>query len=180
MIKFQFDEKKGVEALTYIASVWPNITLFFASKVLFFAEKKHLNKYARPIVADTFIAMTNGPVPSTLYDFLKGKLAAAGDPEAILAAISVQKDDGYPRISARRPANLDVLSQSDIECLDAAIQYCRGERFDTLSHRTHQERAWKEAPENGAMDYEKFVDGDNPNREAILAEAREFAVYGVL
>jgi hypothetical protein len=33
-LRFQFDEKKAVEALTYIASKWPGITAFFASKVL--------------------------------------------------------------------------------------------------------------------------------------------------
>jgi Protein of unknown function (DUF4065) len=63
MLRFQFDERKGLEALVYIASKWPGITAFFASKVLFFAEKRHMNEYARPIVADTFIAMANGPVP---------------------------------------------------------------------------------------------------------------------
>jgi len=52
MLRFQFDEKKGVEALIYIASKWPSATVFYASKVLFFAEKFHLNKYARPIAAD--------------------------------------------------------------------------------------------------------------------------------
>jgi uncharacterized phage-associated protein len=80
MLRFQFNEKKGVEALTYIASRWPGVTAFFAAKTLFFAEKLHLNKYARPIVGDTFIAMPNGPVPSTLYDFIKGQLYEAGDP----------------------------------------------------------------------------------------------------
>jgi uncharacterized phage-associated protein len=74
MLRFQFDEKKGVEALTYVASKWPEITAFFAAKVLFFAEKSHLNRYGRPIVADTFIAMPNGPVPSTIYDFINGEL----------------------------------------------------------------------------------------------------------
>ena len=81
MMRFQFDEKKGVEALTYVASQWPGVTAFYASKVLFFAEKAHLNTYGRPIVADTFIAMPSGPVPSTLYDFIKGQLDQAGDPE---------------------------------------------------------------------------------------------------
>jgi hypothetical protein len=37
-LRFQFDEKKAVEALTYIASKWPGITAFFAAKVLFSAK----------------------------------------------------------------------------------------------------------------------------------------------
>src|SRR5947209_299446 len=72
VLRFGFNERKAIETLAYIAKRWPDITPFFASKVLFFAEKQHLNAYGRPIVADTFIAMPWGPVPSTVYDFVKG------------------------------------------------------------------------------------------------------------
>ena len=179
MLRFQFNEKKGVEALTYIASQWPGVTFFFASKVLYFAEKKHLNRYARPIVADTFIAMAHGPVPTTLYDFVKGQLDFSGDPEAFAEALSIERNP-YPKIRARRPADLDVLSESDVECLDEAIAFCRARGFGTLSILTHQERAWLEATENGPMAYEAMIDDDNPARESLLEEAREFAAYGVL
>jgi uncharacterized phage-associated protein len=179
MLRFQFDEKKGVEALTYIARAWPRITPFFASKVLFYAEKYHLNKYARPIVADTFIAMPNGPVPSTIYDFINGRLDNAGDPDAILDALEITHDR-YAQLKGKRDADKNVLSASDLECLDEAITFCRARAFGTLSTLTHQERAWLEAPVNGPMDYAAMIDDDNPHREAVLEEAREFAVYGVL
>jgi uncharacterized phage-associated protein len=178
MLRFQFNEKKGVEALTYIASRWPGVTAFFAAKTLFFAEKLHLNKYARPIVGDTFIAMPNGPVPSTLYDFIKGQLYEAGDPEAIREALSIQRDP-FPRITARREADREALSESDIECLDTAIAFCSHSSFALLSSLTHRERAWMEAPVNGAMDYEAMID-EGPERAALIEEVREFAVYGVL
>lgn len=177
MLRFQFDEKKGVEALTHVASKWPGLTAFFAAKVLFFAEKLHLNRYSRPIVGDTFIAMPNGPVPSTLYDFIKGHLDQAGDPEAIMAALLIERDP-YPRVAAQRPPDLDVLSPSDLECLDEAIAFCLPRGFGALSSLTHQERAWIEAPANGPMDYELMIEGDE--RDAIVEEAREFASYGVL
>lgn len=179
MLRFQFDEKKGVEALTYVASKWPGVTAFFAAKVLFFAEKLHLNRYSRPIVGDTFIAMPNGPVPSTLYDFIKGRLDQAGDPDAIMAALLIERDP-YPRVAAQRAPDLDALSPSDLECLDESIAFCHGRGFRTLSDLTHRERAWLEAPTNGPMDYEHMIDGEGDEREAIVAEAREFAVYGVL
>jgi hypothetical protein len=179
MLRFQFDEKKGVEALTYIASKWPGITAFFAAKVLFFAEKSHLNRYARPIVADTFIAMPNGPVPSTLYDFINGELNNAGDPEAITTALSIEGDK-YQRVTARRSPDMNALSPSDVECLDEALKFCKARNFTVLSNLTHQERAWLEASVNGPMDYAAMIDLDNPSREAILEDAREFAMYGVL
>jgi uncharacterized phage-associated protein len=179
-LRFQFDETKAVETLTYIATRWPGVTAFYASKILFFAEKLHLNRYGRPIVADTFIAMPNGPVPSTIYDFIKGNLDQAGDPEAITKAIEIERGQSSAHVRALRPANGDALSPSDIECLDEAIAICHGQSFKTLSNRTHQERAYFEAPSNGAMDYEAFIDDDNPHRAELLDEAREFAIYGVL
>jgi len=176
-MRFQFDERKGTEALVYIANAWPNVTIFFASKVLFFAEKRHLNAYGRPIVADTFIAMSNGPVPSTLYDFIKGNFGQSGDPEGFRAAVELIKP---PIIAAKRKYDPKILSQSDVECLIAAIEFCKPKGFSHLSQLTHQERSWAEASTNSPMDYELFIDSDNPNRDAILAEAREFAAYGVL
>ncbi|WFS00631.1 Panacea domain-containing protein [Rhizobium tumorigenes] len=179
VLRFQFDEKKGVEAVTFIASRWPDVTAFFAAKILFFAEKYHLNRYARPIVADTFIAMPNGPVPSTIYDFIKGRLHNAGDPESITNAFTVAQSP-WPRVNALRAADTSVLSESDIECLDEAIQFCRRRNFGTLSTLTHQERSWIEAPANGVMDYEAMIDDDNPSKDEIVEEAKEFAIYGVL
>lgn len=176
-MRFQFDERKGTEALTYIAEKWPNVTIFYASKVLFFAEKRHLNEYGRPIVADTFIAMPNGPVPSTLYDFIKGNLGLAGDPDGFSSAIDTSK---HPHISAKRHHDASVLSGSDIECIDEAIAFCRPKGFGHLSQLTHQERAWIEASTNAPMDYELFFDDSNPHREALIAEAKEFATYGIL
>ena len=175
-LRFQFDEKKGVEALTYIASRWDGVTPFFASKILFFAEKWHLNRYARPIVGDTFIAMPNGPVPSTLYDFIKGNLDQAGDPRTFMTALRVDRGQ-FAKLTAQRAADLDILSASDVECLDEAIAFCRKHVFGALSNLTHQERAWSQAPANGPMDYEAMIEDEN--RVAIIEEAREFAAYGV-
>lgn len=176
-LRFQFNERKGTEALTYMAQKWPNITIFYASKVLFFAEKKHLNSYGRPIVADTFIAMPNGPVPSTLYDFIKGNLGNSGDPEGFRAAIDTEN---HPKLSAKRPYDPSILSLSDIECINEAIEFCRTKGFGHLSELTHREKAWAEAFTNSAMDYEHFIDDSNPARDEILEDAREFAAYGVL
>lgn len=178
-LRFQFDESKAVEALAFIANKWPGITPFFASKILFFAEKWHLNRYARPIVADTFIAMPNGPVPSTIYDFIKGNLANAEHPDGFLSAIQVSRDE-HLRINAKRPADESALSPSDMECLGEAIEFCRNATFGSLSSLTHRERAWREADVNGPMSYEAMIDDDHPNRTKLFDELEEFAVYGVL
>ena len=81
--RFNFNESKTVEFLVFIAARWPGITPFFVAKVLFFADRDHLRAYGRPVTGDVYIAMPDGPVPSHVYDMVKGNLDFFGDPEAI-------------------------------------------------------------------------------------------------
>ena len=85
MLRFRFEPGKAISALLYVSSrlierrqqnpvATPDIHRI--SKVLYFADQKHLTRYGRPIVGDTFIAMENGPVPSQTYDMVK---AVRGD-----------------------------------------------------------------------------------------------------
>src|SRR5258708_37156181 len=92
MIRFNFNETKTVEAITFIAERWQGITPFFLAKVLFFADRDHLREYGRPVTGDRYIAMTDGPVPSRVYDLVKDNLDFSGDPEAIVAAIRVDRN----------------------------------------------------------------------------------------
>jgi uncharacterized phage-associated protein len=174
MIRFGFNETKAVAAITLIAQRWPGITPFFLAKVLFFADRDHLRAYGRPVTGDTYIAMADGPVPSHVYDMVKDNLDFFGDPEAIVAAVRVDRNERYPRIYANQDADLDALSETDIATLEQSIGFCRHRSFNELSSITHQEPAWSQAPANGTMDLEKLVPED------MREEVRESAAYAVL
>lgn len=180
-LKFVFNEAKAVEALAYIASRQAGLAPIFVCKILFFAEKWHLNKFGRPIIADTYIAMPRGPVPSTVKNYIDQNFGWVEEPESLSEAVAIDKAKGWPRLMpGMRPPNMSLFSPSDIECLDAAIEFCRNKRADELSQITHFEKAWREADANRPMDYEKFIDDDNKHRDQILELARENATYGVL
>jgi len=175
MTRFNFNETKTVEALVLIASRWPRITPFFLAKVLFFADRNHLRAYGRPVTGDAYIAMEAGPVPSGVYDMVKGNLDFFGDPDAIVGAIEVPRGNRhYPVIVAKREPKLDLLSETDIKAIEDAIQFCRGKSFQALSSLTHQEPAWLMAPLNGVMDPELLVPDE------MREEVREAAAYTVL
>lgn len=157
------------------------MTPLFVSKVLFFAEKWHFNRYGRPILADTYIAMPKGPVPSTVKNFIDHNWDWVDKPEDFDNAVTFDRSKGWPRLmSGKRKVNKDVLSATDIECITEAIDFCKDKSSDELSQITHREKAWLKAGVNSAMDYELFIDDDNPNKAAILAMAKEVAVCGIL
>jgi len=174
MIRFNFNESKTVETLVIVATLWRGITPFQVAKVLFFADRDHLRAYGRPVTGDMYIAMPHGPVPSRVYDIIKDNLDFFGDPEAIVAAIEINRNHRYPQVYAKREPNLDLLSETDVVALNNAVELCKGKSFDELSSLTHQEPAWFQAPENGVMDPELLVPDD------MREEVRESAAYAVL
>jgi hypothetical protein len=174
MVRFNFNETKVLEALVFIGQRWPGITPFHLAKVMFFADRDHLRAYGRPVTGESYIAMANGPVPSRTYDIVKGNLDFFGDPEAIVAALRVDRNARYPRLYAEREANLELLSETDVSALETAIQFCHGKTFTYLSSLTHQEPAWAQAPADSEMDPELLVPED------MREEVREAAAYGLL
>jgi uncharacterized phage-associated protein len=174
MIRFNFDEAKAVETLVYIASAWPKITPFYLSKVLFIADRSHLRDFGRPVTGDAYIAMDSGPVPSRIYDMVKGTLDFFGNPAAIDEALTIDQTSRYHQVTSKRKPNTDLLSETDIAALDTAIRFCKGKSFGELSSLTHQEPAWLHAERNAEMDPELLVPDE------MREEVREAAAYALL
>jgi len=181
-LRFAIDETKALEALVLVAKAWPGITPFFAAKVFFLAEKWHLNRFGRPIIGDTYVAMHDGPVPSAIYDIIKGNLDHFGNAQEIEDALQISQSHRWPTVEARRDPTADILSETDIACLTEAIAFCQQRGFKVLSDMTHAEPAWREAWErqpNSFMDCEPLID-DGESKELIVEEAREFSRHGLL
>jgi uncharacterized phage-associated protein len=180
-LKFAFSSDKALEALAFVANEHPGFSPLFVSKVFFYAEKWHLNRYGRPVIADTFIAMPLGPVPSTIKNFIDQNWDWAEKPEGFDKAIRLERRDGFLRlIAAEKVTEFPRLSESDIECLRDAIAFCRDKTAQELSDATHLEKAWAKADPNRPMDYEDFVDDDNPHKDAVIEMAREASRCAVL
>src|SRR3954470_1467330 len=136
-LRFAFSEGKALEALAFIARERPGLSPLYIAKILFYAEKWHLNRYGRPIIADTYIAMPKGPVPSSVRDYIEQNWHWVDHPEDFYAAIKIERAGHLPTlVPGSRGPNLDVLSESDLECLREAINFCVTKTSDELSQLT--------------------------------------------
>lgn len=149
---FRFNPQKALEVLVYLAEKLPNPTKAHISKVLYYADQDHLQHYCRFICGDRYYAMPDGSVPSGIFDIIKdvsgehkSKFYPGIDSDA---AFAVQNK--YI-VKPKRPADLDYLSLSDIECLDSAIKEHGHKSFSQLSRLSHEEPAYKEAAPNSEM-----------------------------
>lgn len=174
-ISFEMNEDKAIEALVWLADKQLGITPFYVSKVLYFAEKEHLNRFGRPILGDRYIRMPFGPVPSKTYDLIKGTSRKKKYAEKLREAVDVQEGALRP---LRKP-NMEMFSRTDIECLTNALRKYGCLEFGKLSRISHRETAWKKAPENGEMDYEDMID-QSPKQKKIIENLREHARQIVL
>lgn len=126
--RFSFDREKALEVLLYISSHISD--MYKALKILYFADLEHLAKYGRFINGDTYIAMQHGPVPCQSYDIIKG---IRGD--GINTATEMEKaslDFNNNSLIPKRKPNLELLSRSDIKCLDNSILKYKDKSFSDL------------------------------------------------
>lgn len=123
-------------------------------KTLFFADQESLSKYGRTITGDVYIAMNYGPVPSKTDDIFK---AIRGD--SFFQAGELKEyfhfTNNYFVENDKNP-NLDYLSQSDLICLNNAIEKCKNLTFDELTTLSHG-RAWKGTVKDRVMSFSDIL-----------------------
>lgn len=137
-----FDWRKAVSAASYLADKTGQ-SLYFVLKMLYLADKAHLDQYGRFISGDWYVAMAKGPVPSETYGLLSSLRDGKDAPNQDAAArkIRVSKDNLITSINRE---NYDELSDSDIECLDAVIDSYRRLGKWAVWDMSHDE-VWKKA-----------------------------------
>ncbi len=129
LLKSDFNAKKAVEVILFLANALPEPTFHNITHLLYFADKVSLKDYGRFICGDDYYAMQHGPVPSSTYSFLK----LAKDTEVLGFTVR-----GY-RVTPLREPNLDELSELDIECLEGVVRSHRGRSFDQIKAESHDE-----------------------------------------
>ncbi|WP_069472188.1 Panacea domain-containing protein [Candidatus Marithrix sp. Canyon 246] len=135
---FVFNIKKAIEAILYIAASVEQPSFDRICKIMYFADKQHLEKYGRFICGDNYIAMKDGPIPSGMYDLLKS--------DSTKQNFRVQDEF---LIHLLRAAQLDYFSESDLECLKQASQLSIQELSKDLS--------WQTVDENDYIKIEQII-----------------------
>ena len=134
-IAFDFDQSKAIETILYLARRISRSDKYKICKMLYLADKTSLEKYGRFIFGESYSAMEQGATPSKSYDLLKEVTEEYGGDLRVDGNVVV----------ALRDANLDYLSESDIECLDQTIAIYDGkpQKMYRDAHDDAWEKAWE-------------------------------------
>jgi len=153
MIKFNFNKENAVAATLYILNKVGRIDFHKLFKILYFAEQKHLVLYGKPITGDEYIAMPDGPVPSVIYNILKSIREQSDFPLNFTDYNKIFSVEGRYFIQALMKADIDSLSESQMECLNESIDENQNLSFAQLRNKSH-DIAWG----NAATNYEIAFD----------------------
>jgi len=136
-----FNHKKATQCLNCFASkAGRSIDKLKVLKLVYLADRYHLRKHGRLITNDIYFAMPLGPVASSTKDI--------AERSEFLDDAEVQYADEYLRIGlphkivSKKPMDLEVFSDSDVEALNFAWN-----KFGHLSPRdlvklTHEYPEW--------------------------------------
>lgn len=130
----KYNQSKALNAALYLLNLIPqnqnSMDKIKLMKLLYYSDQLHLVKYGRFITNGIYKKFDYGPVPSKLYIDLKSNIGI----------IQENKNSYYTDINA----DLDLLSQSEIECLNEIFsKYASINTFD-LAELSH-DIAWKNA-----------------------------------
>lgn len=162
MKTFPFDELKAINVVLFILSKVGKINKHKLAKVLYFADQKHLVKYGRPVIGDTYIAMKNGPVPSTVYDGIKSVDNDRYNFDEFKKSLAVKGYNIFPKVDP----DMDELSETDIDCILESILENNNLSFQELCDKSHQE-AWHKATANGSICIEEIAKEGGASTEMI-------------
>ena len=168
-LRFRFDPEKALHLVLFVAQHVPNATFHTISKVIYFADKLHLQRYGRLICGDSYVAMKHGPVPSEIYDMMKD-VRGDGFSEHWQTARESFKVEGKATVVPCRVPDLEVFSDSDLECLKEAIKTYGHLDFTRLTELSH-DAAWQATDDNDMIDLEQIV-ATFPDGPALLEHLR--------
>jgi uncharacterized phage-associated protein len=169
-IEFHFNPEKFTQAVAYVASRCPKgMTKKKLFKLLYFADREHLFRYARPVLNDRYINMDQGPVPTASYDLVKANRKRWS--QSVIDMLSRHIEVLGMHIAIREPARTDLLSRSDISVLDEVTARYGVRSADYLSALSHRHKAWLESQRNRRIDYSLFFD------DPAVESARELVEY---
>jgi uncharacterized phage-associated protein len=167
-IRFQTNPRKALEVIVWFANKRPGIDFHSILKLLFFADKDHLNEWGRPIVGDRYNALQYGPVAQMTYDILKRDPLALEELKTASTDLPFEVQNSYCVYPHRAP-DLDRLSETDVDALEAAWERYAHLDFKERTDESHRHPAYRNAELAGrqTMSYADFLEGEMSNPEVI-------------
>lgn len=141
--------KKIIQIVHYVIAKYKyRINYTKLIKLLYLADRQALAETGTSITGDTYYAMANGPVLSTLYDLIRGK----GSDDMKIMWNSVFAKDGYDIYALSENISYGELSEYEEKVLDDIDEKYHNMTYTKMINLVHNKEICPEwnKPVNGA------------------------------
>lgn len=137
-----FEVDKAIAALAYLVEATSE-SMYSILKMMYLADKLHLQRYGRFIAGDRYCALKQGPVPSNAYAIFQH---VRGDnwKEAFTGADRFFEYHADHHITLKQRPDFDELSVGEHDCLTAIIRTYQNVGKWAVRDLSHDE-AWQTA-----------------------------------
>lgn len=178
-VRFRLNFGKCIEGIDLLAQRQPGITQYFVCKVFFFADREFLLDWGRPISGDRFVAMEHGPVPSYIYDLLKGETEPDEIIDTLNSRVEIVRQDQKLKVYTKGKNHFEHLHPMEIEYLENALKKYGSMSFGDVRDESHRDPAYREAWAKGGlnneMDIRLWLSSDGEDAELVAKELEERA-----
>ena len=172
-IEFVFNGKKSIHVILYIIQqCGGKVGEHNLWRIVFEADRYHLNKYGIPITGDTYRNMSFGPVPSSIYNMVKGHHMPRGSksPKEYLQELGMAKlpfkyNKDTHMLSSSVSHDPKRFIKTNVEALDRSIKRYGSLSIEELRQENHKERCWLETERRELIPFEFIVE----NEEVLAA-----------
>jgi len=172
-IRFNVNRKKTAEAIIWIVERGES-NVYNIMKILYAADKYHLNRYGRPVTGDRYVAMQYGTVPSAAYGMVNA-------PEP---GIGFKKSGHRVIVDKGRTFNKGKFSETDEEALEHGFKEYGGLSFSAVVDKNHRERSWvlatRRAPDTSDASEVLFEDMIDGRKKWLIDDLKEMGQYAVI
>lgn len=167
-ISFNFDIEKFVNVIAYFASKVEGLDKLKTVKLLYLADRHHLIKYARPIIGGRYCKLPYGPISSRALDEINNAIESPNFASNLFRQyIEVDRKPKHPILRAKKPADLEVFSESELEILGFIIDEYGKKHGTELIRIVHNHAAYIKSRGVEDIDYRLFFE-EEPDAKNIL------------
>lgn len=166
MIVYNTSCQKGLYVFCFIANICGGkILLSDLAKILYIADKKHLNDWGRVIYGENYQAGLTGPTPIFLNTIITNNYQLQKNYQEIKT--SVQIKDNYLTVLPTAHPNLTFFSETDCQVLENATMLVTMGNVNNIQE-FYQDQAWRSTQIYGIINGADLIDQNLPGRKDFI------------
>jgi uncharacterized phage-associated protein len=169
-----YEIEKLIDILTIFSNHNQDLTKMRISKLLYFIDKYHLQKYGQVVLDDRYYRLPKGPIPGLTLNLLNEffdpefEYAIADNRINKIYLSEYLKATGSYRLKMKKAGNFAALSESEVEIINKVLEDYGTLSTNDLVDESHKDASWLMTDAPNEIDYCLFLEGMPEDKKKLV------------